>query len=250
MRPVTTLGVISTIVWLAGPASADATPPSTSAPMSVTAEPVRPPLLLLGAILKHGEDLGLAAARVETFEQQLDLARGKGAGPSGGGGGGGRPSVGGGTAAQPGGGGARPPGGGGTVRPPSGGGGARPPEGGTAVRPPSGGGGGRPTGGGGKPPAPPGGGSWHRRPPDGHRDHGRHDHHGGRAIVGVWPSLWWDPWWEPWWYYAPPPVIIQEPPPVYVQQPLYWYYCESARAYYPFVASCPEPWIPVPASPP
>jgi hypothetical protein len=259
MRPAATLGVISTIVWLAGPASAQSTPPSTSARMSVTAEPARPPLPVLGAILKHREELGLTAAQVDTLER-VDLARGKGAGPSGGGGG--RPSGGGGTTARPGGGGARPPGGGGTaVRPPSGGGGARPPGGGTAVRPPSGGGGGtwvrppsgggggHPPGGGGKAPGPPGGEPRHRRPPDGHRDHGHHDHHGGRAIVGVWPSLWWDPWWEPYWYYAPPPVIIQEPPPVYVQQPLYWYYCQSAQAYHPYVASCPEPWIPVPATP-
>jgi hypothetical protein len=46
-------------------------------------------------------------------------------------------------------------------------------------------------------------------------------------------------------------MIVQEPP-VYVQQPAapqaYWYYCASAGAYFPSVASCPEPWIPVPAS--
>ena len=27
----------------------------------------------------------------------------------------------------------------------------------------------------------------------------------------------------------------------------YWYYCPSAGAYYPNVATCPEPWVPVPA---
>jgi len=29
-----------------------------------------------------------------------------------------------------------------------------------------------------------------------------------------------------------------------------WYYCESARSYYPYVATCNEGWRPVPASPP
>jgi hypothetical protein len=27
----------------------------------------------------------------------------------------------------------------------------------------------------------------------------------------------------------------------------YWYYCPSASNYYPYVGSCPEPWVPVPA---
>jgi hypothetical protein len=30
--------------------------------------------------------------------------------------------------------------------------------------------------------------------------------------------------------------------------PGYWYYCPSYGAYYPSVASCPETWVPVPAS--
>ena len=29
--------------------------------------------------------------------------------------------------------------------------------------------------------------------------------------------------------------------------PDYWYYCQSAGAYYPYVDNCPEPWVPVPA---
>ena len=29
-----------------------------------------------------------------------------------------------------------------------------------------------------------------------------------------------------------------------------WYYCESAKAYYPYVAECKEGWKPVPATPP
>jgi hypothetical protein len=36
-------------------------------------------------------------------------------------------------------------------------------------------------------------------------------------------------------------------PPTYGDQ-AYWYYCPSYGAYYPNVASCPEAWVPVPAS--
>ena len=35
--------------------------------------------------------------------------------------------------------------------------------------------------------------------------------------------------------------VLQQPAPE-----AYWYYCSSAQAYYPTVASCPEPWIKVP----
>jgi hypothetical protein len=92
----------------------------------------------------------------------------------------------------------------------------------------------------------PGGGVAHPRPPErrfeAHRDAGRRDH----VFIRGWSSFWW----EPYWFYAPPPVIVQEPP-VYVQpsEPLYWYYCQSAQAYYPYVSSCPEPWIAVQATP-
>jgi hypothetical protein len=84
-----------------------------------------------------------------------------------------------------------------------------------------------------------------------------------RVFVGVGPAFWWGP--SPYWYYpppyyvyTPPPVVVQEPP-VYIQQtppappppppppaPSYWYYCPSAKGYYPSIGSCPEPWIPVP----
>ena len=38
-------------------------------------------------------------------------------------------------------------------------------------------------------------------------------------------------------------------PPAYgYQAPAYWYYCPSAGTYYPNVQSCPEAWVPVPAS--
>jgi hypothetical protein len=38
----------------------------------------------------------------------------------------------------------------------------------------------------------------------------------------------------------PAPVIVDDQP-----QPGYWYYCPSARAYYPTVPTCPEVWIKV-----
>jgi hypothetical protein len=34
----------------------------------------------------------------------------------------------------------------------------------------------------------------------------------------------------------------------YVQPNAYWYYCQSAGAYYPYVTACPEAWVPVPAT--
>ncbi len=94
--------------------------------------------------------------------------------------------------------------------------------------------------------------------------HAWHGHHGvrGRVFIGVGPWFWWGPpypyWWDyppPYYVYAPPAVIIQEPP-VYIQQPvatpqpqLYWYYCPSARAYYPSVQTCTEAWVKVPPRP-
>ncbi len=105
---------------------------------------------------------------------------------------------------------------------------------------------------------------------------GRHyDHSGprGRVVIGVGPT-WWGPLYPfdpyPWPYpypylrpypyppyygYPGPPVVVQEEPPVYVERPppaapeAYWYYCPSARAYYPDVKQCPESWIKVPPAP-
>jgi len=78
--------------------------------------------------------------------------------------------------------------------------------------------------------------------------------HHARVFVGVAPFVvapfWWD--YPP--YVAAPPVVVQQSPPVYVEQEPQaqpalseWYYCPSANAYYPNVASCPEPWVRVPA---
>jgi hypothetical protein len=80
----------------------------------------------------------------------------------------------------------------------------------------------------------------------GHRHHGHgFGHRGfhGRAFIGAGPLFFWGPSFV----YAPPAVLAA--PPVWVEQGSYgyWYYCPSARAYYPYVAACPEPWVPVPA---
>ena len=79
---------------------------------------------------------------------------------------------------------------------------------------------------------------------------------------GWWgPRPWWGPpayWGSPYPYYASPPVIVQEQAPMYIQpapQPeeqAYWYYCQEAKAYYPYVKQCPSAWmkvVPSPASP-
>jgi hypothetical protein len=96
---------------------------------------------------------------------------------------------------------------------------------------------------------------WHGRGRGGH----------AHVIVGVGP-LWWSPLYPypygwPYPYPYPPPyagypgqtVVVQQEPPVYVEQraaapspAAYWYYCPSARAYYPDVQACPEAWITVP----
>jgi len=55
-------------------------------------------------------------------------------------------------------------------------------------------------------------------------------------------------------YYYPysPPAEYVEPqaPTAAPPPPANWYYCDSARAYYPYVTKCPEAWRVVPAAPP
>ena len=86
----------------------------------------------------------------------------------------------------------------------------------------------------------------------GHGYHGFHGHFHGDGGIVVEPSFWWDPWW--WYYpyppyYYPPPLVVQPGPVVGEGQPPqgYWYYCASAKAYFPTVPTCPEVWIKVPA---
>lgn len=83
--------------------------------------------------------------------------------------------------------------------------------------------------------------------------------HGGRVHghVGVYFG---GPYWSPWFY--PPPfyyqpqvvVVPPSPPPVYIEQQQempaqpaasgnqYWYYCQNAKGYYPYVKECPGGW--------
>jgi hypothetical protein len=99
-------------------------------------------------------------------------------------------------------------------------------------------------------------------------------HHGGYG----WHGYYGDPWW---WAVPPmvylgtvpqvvypdtPPVVVQQAPQpstIVVQPPVSgpgaqgtaapaptWYYCTSAKSYYPYVNSCPEGWKAVPATPP
>jgi len=93
--------------------------------------------------------------------------------------------------------------------------------------------------------------------------HARHHWRGG-VFIGVGPVWWGSPYWwgpaYPYWYppyypYLPPTVVIEEPP-VYIQRapappapPASWYYCPSVQGYYPYVQTCPEAWVTVPARP-
>ena len=67
--------------------------------------------------------------------------------------------------------------------------------------------------------------------------HPRFSH--GRVFFGVAPFI------------AAPLVVPYVYPPAvatYPEAPAgYWYYCQSAGAYYPNVQACPEDWVPVPA---
>lgn len=94
----------------------------------------------------------------------------------------------------------------------------------------------------------------HSRVHGGFKGHG-HSHVHSKVFVGFGVGLgpaWW--WGWPGYYYPYPayaaPVVVQQSPPVYIQQqapaePYYWYYCESARAYYPYVQQCPGGWMKV-----
>jgi hypothetical protein len=75
-------------------------------------------------------------------------------------------------------------------------------------------------------------------------------HHGfrGRIFIGVGPFIAAPLFWPAYAYPAYPYWDTYEyAPPVYQAPPAQlWYYCPSARGYYPTVPSCPEPWVPVP----
>ena len=101
---------------------------------------------------------------------------------------------------------------------------------------------------------------WHDRDYDArwHNGHWYHGYHEGR--LGWWwvvaPGLWF--WYAHSVYADPPPsqVTIIQPPAAAIPPPApapaapqYWYYCKPARAYYPYVSTCPSGWQRVPATP-
>jgi len=80
--------------------------------------------------------------------------------------------------------------------------------------------------------------------------YGPHYYYGPRYYGGYYygPPYYYGPGWG--YYYYPPPTAVYEPPPaeaVDQPPPAYWYYCGSARTYYPYVNTCPEGWQAVPA---
>jgi hypothetical protein len=96
----------------------------------------------------------------------------------------------------------------------------------------------------------------------GHGIHGRRFHGGTRVFIGGAVGLWgWPGWWgAPYPAYVAPPVVVPPGPTEYIQQEpalpadAYWYYCQSAGAYYPYVKECPGGWMqvvpqPAPGSP-
>ncbi|WP_153110591.1 hypothetical protein [Propionivibrio limicola] len=104
-------------------------------------------------------------------------------------------------------------------------------------------------------------------------DHRAHRHYSGyRGSVGITFGPYWGPYWDPWYYpprYYYPPAVIERPyPQVYIEQAPadsaspsseatgqdatanYWYFCRSAKAYYPYVRECPGGWERVLPQPP
>ncbi len=89
-----------------------------------------------------------------------------------------------------------------------------------------------------------------------------HYGHGGGWHGGVYFGF--GPWWGypsyaypyayPFGYEYPYPYAYSYPAPAapsVAEAPSqnFWYYCESSKAYYPYVSSCPEAWRAVPARP-
>ena len=92
---------------------------------------------------------------------------------------------------------------------------------------------------------------WHRWR-GGHWVHGHHGHRLGWwwVVGGLWyfyPRVIYP------YPYIPPVVAVQpnQPAPAPGEAPpvQYWYYCEAAKDYYPYVPSCPAGWKMVPTTP-
>jgi hypothetical protein len=78
---------------------------------------------------------------------------------------------------------------------------------------------------------------------------------------GWWGPGYWGPgYWGPGYgYVAPPVVVVPSEPRVYVErdpapaqssQGQWWYWCPSAKGYYPYVSTCSEGWQRVSPQPP
>lgn len=91
--------------------------------------------------------------------------------------------------------------------------------------------------------------------------------HGGhwRPRVGVYigapvvaAPIWYHGYYGPSYYYSPPPVYYSTPQYEYIErdapaaqpQQTWWYYCNDAQAYYPYVKECPGGWQRVAPQPP
>lgn len=86
------------------------------------------------------------------------------------------------------------------------------------------------------------GGRWH------------HGHHDGRLgwwwVVGTMWYFYDYPVW-PYWYERERVIVVeQEAPPAGPPPPAYWYWCDSPKGYYPYVAQCAVEWKPVLAATP
>lgn len=98
--------------------------------------------------------------------------------------------------------------------------------------------------------------------------------HGPRVGVVIGAPLFWPYYYPERVYY--PPVVVEQPAPVYIERPAaqvvapvpaapvtaqttntaqtaatsgWWYYCQGAKAYYPYVAECPGGWTKVAPAP-
>jgi hypothetical protein len=117
------------------------------------------------------------------------------------------------------------------------------------------------------------GGKWHEGKWHGGKWHGGHGWRGPRVGIGIGLGSYWGPYWGPYWGgywggywrpyaypYAYPPVVtapstqlsVQPSAPAAAQPPppVYWYYCDHARGYYPYVQQCPGGWRAVAPTPP
>ena len=98
--------------------------------------------------------------------------------------------------------------------------------------------------------------------------HHHHGYYGGpRVSFGFYGGpLWWGPgYWGAGYgypygygYAAPPVVVVPSEPRVYVERDAaapvgpaqWWYWCASAKGYYPYVSTCSEGWQRVAPQPP